>query len=780
MKDNTNDKIKLLLQKLETLYKRQDNLLNDIHQLNGEISRLKAFTTGIQQKHKEEIQNPAATRLGTPAESPPVPQTEKQPVVPGRTGIPGNHHFSKTKSDFEKFIGENLINKIGIIIIVLGIAIGAKYAIDKHLISPLTRILLGYLAGILLLGFSLRLRKKYENFSAVLLSGSAAVLYFITYTAYGFYDLIPQIIAFALMILFTVFTVWAAIIYNKQVIAHIGLVGAYAVPFLLSEGSGEVAILFTYMTIINTGIAAIAFRKYWKPLYYVSFIITWLIFGSWYFFKYETSSHFNLALVFLTIFFVLFYLIFLAYKLFRKDKLETNDIFLLLANSFVFYGSGYSILYHDEGGKQLLGFFTLCNALIHALVSVLIYSQKPADKNLFYFISGLMLAFFTIAIPVQLEGNWVTLLWAGEAALLFRIGRSGHVSAYEKLSYPVMALAFFSLIYDWATVYNNYNLYNQETKITPLLNIHFLTSLLCIAAFGWINLLKLRIPDNLMLKLKKPIPAIINTGIPFVLLCSAYFAFRLEIVNYWDGLFPEANRTIDSEQSGSRVYLQNDYFQLMKSTWVINYSLLFFSVISVLNYFKLKNIPLGRSMLALTVIAIFTFLTKGLYVLSELRENRLDIISLFPQKATYIFGIRYISLAFISLALFSCFQYLLRMEKIKLLHVAMEFVLHITILWIASSELINGMTIAGSTQSYKLGLSILWGCYSLFMVILGIWKRKRYLRIGAIGLFGVTLIKLFFYDLTDLDTISKTIVLVALGMLLLIISFMYNKYRQII
>ena len=122
----------------------------------------------------------------------------------------------------------------------------AKYAIDKELLSPLTRIILGYLVGIGLMGFAIKLKAKYESFSAVLLSGAIAIMYFLTYAAYDFYSLIPQALAFALMVFFTSFTVVAAIKYDKQVIAHIGLVGAYGVPFLLSDGSGKVAVLFSY------------------------------------------------------------------------------------------------------------------------------------------------------------------------------------------------------------------------------------------------------------------------------------------------------------------------------------------------------------------------------------------------------------------------------------------------------------------------------------------------------------------------------------------------------
>ncbi len=58
------------------------------------------------------------------------------------------------------------------------------------------------------------------------------------------------------------------------------------------------------------------------------------------------------------------------------------------------------------------------------------------------------------------------------------------------------------------------------------------------------------------------------------------------------------------------------------------------------------------------------------------------------------------------------------------------------------------MDIQKYSASNKLALSILWGIYALLLIILGIWKKKKHLRIGAIALFAVTLIKLFFYDIS--------------------------------
>jgi len=777
------DTINQLLDKLENLLKRQDDFLREINNLRIEINRLKTSETK-KTTQKEEIE-----------EDRPVTETDFEVKKEKVTVVHQTHQQQKTKEqpkysapkvnkppkilDLEKFIGENLINKIGIAITVIGVAIGAKYTIEHDLISPLTRIILGYLTGLGLLGFGMKLKKKYENYSAVLVSGAMAIMYFITYSAYSFYDLIPQVLAFVLMIIFTAFTTVAAINYNKQIIAHIGLVGAYAVPFLLSEGSG--AILFSYMSIINVGILVIAFKKHWKPLYYSSFGLTWLMYFLWYGSKYQTSEHFGLALTFLSIFFAIFYLTFLAYKLLQKEKFEIEDILLLLVNSFIFFGIGYAILNNHKTGEQLLGVFTLCNAIVHFIVSAIIYKQKLADRNLFYLVSGLVLVFITIAIPVQLDGNWVTLLWAGEAALLFWIGRTKNVPIYEMISYPLMALAFYSIVHDWETVYSGYYPESPETRITPLFNVNFLTSLLFIAAFGFINILDRKKNYSSALLSQKGLSEVVSFSIPAILLFTLYYAFRMEIATYWNQLYIDSALTINAEGQQYPNYYTNSDIGRFKTIWIINYSLLFVSILSFVNFRKLRNQQLGLFNLVLSTLTIVVFLFLGLYVLSKLRESYLEqTLSDYYQRGAFNVGIRYISFAFVALTLVTCYKYI-RQEFIKRdLKMAFDFLLHTSVLWIASSELINWMDIAESTQSYKLGVSILWGIYSLLLIALGIWNKKKHLRIGAISLLGVTLIKLFFYDIAHLDTIAKTIVFVSLGILLLIISFLYNKYKHII
>lgn len=763
-----NDKIAQLLAKLEQLQKKHQDFSEEINHLKTEIANL---------QHSKDEQP-----LSTPPITPEVNITKEiktpPPIIPSKpeNTLPPQEKVKK-KTDIERFIGENLINKIGILITVIGIAIGAKYSIDNNLINPLTRIILGYLFGFGLLGVGFKLKEKYKSYSAVLLSGAMTIMYFITFVAYSLYGLMSQEISFGLMVLFTIFTVLAALQYNLQVIAHIGLIGAYAVPFLLSDGSGKVMILFSYMAIINTGILYISFKKYWKPLYYSAFGFTWLIFLSWFLFKYDNDIHFTLALSFLTIFFTLFYITFLSYKLIAKEKFNASDVVLLLINAFIFYGLGYNIFTNNSNTDNLLGLFTIFNALIHFITAFVIYKQQLADKNLFHLLVGLVLTFITITIPVQLDGNWVSLLWAGEAAILFLIGTQNNIKTYRNLSFPVMLLAFFSILQDW----ESYHYLFSHNKITAFVNIHFLTSLLFSFAFGIITYFSYKnIKNNIESNNSNVFGQMIKISAIFIFLFSLYFTLRIEITNYWQQLYNSSEIIQQVEGSNYDTSINNYDLLRFKSLFVIIFSMLFFSLLTIFNIKKTKNSILGISNLILNLTTILVFLTQGLFVLSILRSSYLYQPMEYYEASVFNLWVRYIAYLFLALILYVTYKEIKQAYiKIKLT-IPFELILHSCILWVASSELINWMDFFNSSQSYKLGISILWGMYALLLIVLGLWKKKKYLRIGAISLFSITLIKLFFYDISHLNTIAKTIVFVSLGVLLLIISFLYNKYKTLI
>ncbi len=760
------DHINQLFEKLDLLLKRQVYFNKEIQQLKQEIAALGVKRTEAQ----TEIQK-IADAVGQKSVDTPIKKQHIQPTVvkKQKTSLLDNFNLPKKKTDFEKFIGENLINKIGILITVIGVGIGAKYAIDNELISPLTRIILGYLVGLGLLGFGMKLKAKYKDFSAVLVSGAMAIMYFITFAAYSFYSIFPLSLTFILMLAFTVFTVVAALNYKKQVIAIIGLVGAYGVPFLLSSGSGRVDILFSYMLLINIGILFISVKKYWKLLYYISFIFTWLIFTMWFTDDYYVAQHFTLALVFATLFFIVFYATTLAYKLINNEKFGKEDVILMLTNSFIYFGLGLAILDSHDVGEDYLGLFALLNAIIHFVISIYLYKRKLADKNLFYLIAGLVLVFVTIAVPIQLDGNWVTLFWAAEAALLFWIGRTKGVTFYEKMAYPLLGIAFISFIQDRMDV-SHYG-----TTETPIFNENFLYSLLFAVIIGFVVYIARSKKYSTPVFTSK-IYKWMLTALPIALILVVFNLFKTEINVYFEGLLTASDIITSTEgyDHHTRNYNWNDFNVL----WQFNYSFLFIAILAFFNYKKINNKWFAYGVLGALGFILVLFLTGGLYTLSNLREAYILQDSPYYKLGLEALVIRYISYLFVAIGLYAVYHWIVKnydndkWKKIFLL------ALHVPVLWILSSELIHWLDIAGSANNYKLGLSILWGVYALFLVAFGIWKNHKILRIGGIALFGITLIKLFFYDIIHLNTISKTIVFVSLGILLLIISFLYNKYKH--
>jgi uncharacterized membrane protein len=77
-------------------------------------------------------------------------------------------------------------------------------------------------------------------------------------------------------------------------------------------------------------------------------------------------------------------------------------------------------------------------------------------------------------------------------------------------------------------------------------------------------------------------------------------------------------------------------------------------------------------------------------------------------------------------------------------------------------------------------LSGSWLLYSIILLILGFWRRITRLRIIAIFLLGVSILKIFIYDLSFLETLYRIFSFIGLGLILLIASYLYQRYKAVI
>jgi len=671
----------------------------------------------------------------------------------------------KEAINWERFIGENLFSKIGIGIIIIGVFIGVKYSIEHNLISPAMRLVLSYLVGAGLFVAGAMLKKKYESFSAVLVSGAMTIFYFVTFIGYSVFNFFPQSFTFILMFLFTAFTVAASLNYNKVVIALIGLVGSYAVPFLLSDNSGRVSILFAYTAIINIGVLIISFYKQWRSLYLSAFVFTWLMLlslsGNAY--KYEDFTPY---FIFNLVTFLTFYIAFIFQKIHQEKELKEIDVVLFLSNSLLFFGMGVWYIYdYSIGNHTAIAAFTLGNALLHFGVAYYFHVKKFPSQGLKYLILVLALSYATLVIPIQFKGSWITVFWSAEAALLFWFGRRKNLLVYERISYAVMLLATFSLIIDWTKA--DYSLYytnlNEFSNIVPFGNAMFINALLYSAAFGF-----MAYTHHLTQLANKEIYKLLSIILNILCVASLYFIFFREISILCDV------RALQQTPNLTNNYVAWEALNNFKTIWRTVYSLLFVTIYTLLNIRVFKSKQLGEIQFGISTLLTFIFMTLGLYTFSELRESYLDN----PQLSLWFLNVRYVGI--VVFAIFCYTSYLLsRFLNLKEeMQKSLEFVIHLIILWVASSELLHWTELYRSASNYKLGLTILWGSYALFLVVLGIFKRKKHLRISGIVLIGFSILKLFLYDTTHLDALRKTIVFVILGFLVLVASFFYNKYTN--
>lgn len=699
-------------------------------------------------------------------ETPPITFTTKtNPFAPKKKVR--NPFEPKQPTNWERFIGENLFGKIGIVIIIIGVFIGVKYSIQHNLISPAMRLVLGYLMGIGLFVTGAMLKKKYESFSAILVSGAMTIFYFVTFIAYAVFGYFPQSLAFVLMFLFTAFTVLASLSYNQVVIAIIGLVGGYAVPFLLSNNSGQVEILFAYTAIINIGVLILSFYKQWRSLYISALFLTWLLLFSTWASAYQYDD-FVPYFVFNLVTFLTFYVAFIAQKIHRVQELGAVDVLLFLFSSLSFYAMGvWLISDYYPNNRTFVAMFTLLNAVFHFLVGYYFHLKKAPSQALKYLVLVLALSFATLVIPIQFKGTWITIFWIAEAALLFGFGRTKKMPVYERISYAVVILATFSLLIDWGEgSYSIFDMEDASAYITPFANSLFITGLLYSVAVGAMAYINDKYKETGTLN--KVLSFLFNIFSVLILYCTFY----REISVFCD------MRALHQDPEIYSHYEAYQDLNTFKGVWHIIYSVLFISAYSFLNVKYLKKKLLAELQIGLNFLLLTIFMTLGLYYFSELRERYMEEAQEGGQLSLWFLNIRYVGL--LSLVVLGNSIYALSkfLEFKTGARRVLEMLLHLVILWVASSELLHWTDIYESVANYKLGLTILWGGYAILLVVLGIFKRKKYQRISGIILVGFTLLKLFFYDTTHLDTLHKTIVFVLLGVLLLIASFLYNKYTK--
>lgn len=399
----------------------------------------------------------------------PQPPPPPPPPPPRTTTAPAS---TLDAFEIESLIGRRGVGWVAVILILFATAFFLKYAFDNRWIGELGRVSIGIAFGIAMSLGGLRYHQRgWRIFSQILTAGGIVLLYLSTYAAFGYYHLVGQKTAFAFLAILIAEAAALSLVYNAPAIAIMALIGGLLTPVLLHSDRDQYRSFFTYLVVLDAG--ALALLKHWPGLSSIAYYGTQLLFWIWYDENYHHQKR-GAVLIFQTAIFLLFLLAHLARELFRRDSATLEDALLLLVNPFVYFATAYHLLnptHHDW-----MGAFAIIMALVYAGIAKLLLSRGAKSRREILLLIAVALTFVTIAIPIQLRSNWITIAWAVEGVAILWAGLEIQSVRLRAHAFALFALAFGKFLF-WDTPYN------YRPAFIPVFNRYFLSSLAVIGCY---------------------------------------------------------------------------------------------------------------------------------------------------------------------------------------------------------------------------------------------------------------------------------------------------------
>lgn len=172
--------------------------------------------------------------------------------------------------------GQLWLNRLGIALLLLGIALLFRYSIEQGWLTPAVRVGFGAAVGLALLGTGLLLGER-RRFSAVLVGGGIATFYIVGWAAFYLYGLISYGIAFTAIVAVTALAFGLALGREEPALAVVGAGGGLGTPLLLGLTRGSPAALAVYTCLILAWTAALQLRREWRAAEWTALAGGWAV-----------------------------------------------------------------------------------------------------------------------------------------------------------------------------------------------------------------------------------------------------------------------------------------------------------------------------------------------------------------------------------------------------------------------------------------------------------------------------------------------------------------------
>ena len=639
--------------------------------------------------------------------------------------------YATSETNFEKYIGENLFGKIGILIFIIGIGFFVKYAIDQNWINETARTLMGYAVGAGMLVLAERLHKRYHTFSSLLAGGAFGIYYLITAIAFHYYALFSHTIAFVILCVTTIFMSAVSVLYDRKELAVTALVGGFIAPFIISTDSSSIISLQIYITILNIGMFCLAMYKKWAILPMVSFAFTYIILwgttalGS--FSDSEAVTTYPTLFAFATLFYVIFLLpvVFILRTQYGGNT-RLGLLGIITANSFMYLIYGDFLLQHFEASSDTTAYLAFFIAAVNLAIHLYLRFRVEGQDTLRNLMLGLAVTFASMGIPILFSAANVLMVWAAESVLLLWLFTKEKNRIYELASAVLLLLTLGALAY-----YRTTDTFIHDTGDSLFFNgAFFVTTFVSIAYYVVAVIMQFNkdlFSDTKRLIAYTPCNAIAY-ALGFSILFLAFrdnFHFHLEqpISEYASLL------TANIMLLGGALILRKR-FEISENKLAYEISLYLAGILfamTVWNYTAPEGLLL-RWLMALVTIAYMAYCMRGQLLVTSNQRN---------------------------------------------LHT--EYSIISTLMWLTLTRL---LLITFNEVNFSTAFSLSLGIAAFILMCIGMRYHSKEIRIVSLAEFGIVIGKLILNDVWAMPALGKIIVFISLGALLLILSFLYQKLKD--
>ena len=373
-------------------------------------ARLAALEEQVRELSRRASPAAPAAAPAVPGPAPPVAPATNDRTPPSATSpLPA--------LDLEQRIGARWATWVGVLVILVAVGLFLKWAMDQDYLGAVTRVSVGIVCGLLMLlgGLALRARRDLPYLGEGLTGGGLGVLYLSLFAAHALYRLLGAPAAFAGMFAVTVLGTLVAVLSGRLSTAVLAVLGGLLTPVLLQVERPDERNLLAYLLVLDVLALLVARFRTWPALNRLAWggsallILPTLL--------REPEAPRPLArLVLLSAVF----LVFVAVPLFRErargERIGRIDLVLVVANAAGYFWAVYVTL--DAWRPITEGPYALVLAVLYRLVAVDYAARVPEDSATVMLHEGVSWTFLTLAVPLALGGQWITLAWAVQGVVL--------------------------------------------------------------------------------------------------------------------------------------------------------------------------------------------------------------------------------------------------------------------------------------------------------------------------------------------------------------------------